>query len=148
MATLQFLLVLLGLMTACVQAQSNNGSKAATLRIVVLDGKSGKPVRGREVEIYTPASKSPGELVAKGVTNNDGAFSSVTRLPERIAVHVKGRYLCAERNVGTSVQRVADILDHGVVESNSCNSKMLRAAEPGTLTLFVHRESVKEFLDW
>jgi hypothetical protein len=145
--------VVLGSITTFAQAPSTRSPKiespvdAVTLRILVLDGKSGKPISAREVEIQTPGSKSPGELLERGITDNNGVFSSTTKFPRRVAVHVKNRYLCAGKNLGTSVQLLDDITTHGVVEGNSCNSKIQHAPEPGTLVLFVRRESLKEFLD-
>jgi len=61
---------------------------------------------------------------------------------------VKGRYLCAGKNIGTSVQGLDEIIAHGVVESSSCNPKVLRSPEPGMLVLFVRRETLSELLDW
>jgi hypothetical protein len=120
-----------------------------TLRILVLDGKTGKPVRGREVHIYGLASKSSsGKLIEKGPTDESGAYSVTAEYPTQIAVSVKGRFLCAGRDMGTSVRSLEDILTHGVVEANKCNPTVAHVAEPGTLTLFVRRETLQEVLDW
>ena len=50
--------------------------------------------------------------------------------------------------MGTSVQFLDGIVKRGVVESNSSNSKVQHRLEPGTLVLFVRRESLKELFDW
>jgi hypothetical protein len=119
--------------------------EAATLRILVLDGKSGKPVSGRVVEVF---SKEPASApVVSGVTDQKGVLSIATPLPKEIAVHIKGRYLCTGNNQATSVHNLDDILSVGVVETNLCNYKVLASPEPGELILFVRRESAKEFLD-
>jgi len=124
---------------------SSSCVQAATLRVLVLDGQSGKPVPGRTVEIYS--DKPASEPVVKGLTDQKGIFSTTSQLPKQIAVHVKGRYLCTGKNHGTSVQRLDDILSTGVVDSNSCGRKVSPPPEPGELILFVRHESLAEFLD-
>lgn len=121
---------------------------AAELRVVVLDGKSGKPIEGRTIEISSgePSSSSPPVLV-KGVTDRMGVFLTDAKLPERIAVHVKGRYLCTGRNYGTSIQRLDTIMSSGVAEQNLCSPKVSHPPTAGELILFVRRESAAEFFD-
>jgi hypothetical protein len=125
-----------------------DNTEAVTLRVLVFDGKTGKPVRGCEVHIYSLGSNSPGKLIGKGLTDETGTFSATSKYPAQIAVSVKGRFLCSGRDMGTSVRKLDDILTHGVVEANKCNPAVLHAVEPGTLTLFVRRETLQEFLDW
>jgi hypothetical protein len=143
----------LGMLSALVAGQTltrqANDAKPVTLRILVLDGKTGKPERGREVHIYELASRnSSGKLIGKGLTNENGTYSAISEYPAQIAVSVKGRFLCTGRDMGTSVRNLSDILTHGVVEANKCNLAMSHSAEPGTLILFVRRESLAEVLDW
>jgi hypothetical protein len=120
------------------------------LRVRVLSGKSGKPVSGRNIMIYSAEaqhSKAPMQPILKGRTDQSGVFTTAVKLPERIIVGVEGRYLCERRWYGAFEYRVDDILSVGVVQSNLCNPKMLRSPVPGELILFVRRESIKELLD-
>ncbi len=120
--------------------------EAATIRILVLNGKDGKPVQGRTVEISAPGANF--EPIVKGITDQQGLIEADTEhLPERIAIYVKGLLLCRGKYIGTSLQSVDDITSAGVVESNDCSPKANRDREPGTLVLFVRRESLSEFFD-
>jgi hypothetical protein len=137
-------LAILSLLAGSVHGQVAN--EAVTLRVLVLDGNNGKPVRGRGVKI---TSSRTDELVT-GRTDNDGVFSVTRKFPEKIAVFVIGRPRCVDKKaaaITTSLVKVEDIVTQGVVESNSCNSKVQRSALPGTLILFVRHETVAEILD-
>ena len=156
-AVVGIMLVFSGLMAANLAiAQSPtegpvepSNARPATVRILVVSGNNGKPIARREVTISTRGGKQKPQLIATGVTDESGSVSISANFPEWIAVHVKGRFLCEGRRIGTSVQRVADILANGIVEPNNlCNSKVRRSPQPGQLVLFVRRESLKEFLDW
>jgi hypothetical protein len=120
--------------------------EAANIRVLVLDGKHGKPVQGRVVEILRPgANATP---IIQGKTNQQGVFETdFASLPDRIAVYVKGRLLCSGKNRGTSLQSTDEILSVGVVSPNGCNPKVERAREPRVLVLYVRRESLQEFWD-
>lgn len=155
------------LLTAAVMATAQNIEKtneasaptAAAIRVLVLDGSTGKPVAGRLVELrslshtlpaqtQTLPGRAMGPLIVEGPTDKTGVFVVTTELPERFTVHVDGRYLCARKYAGSAVQYAAIIRDHGVVLPNACNSKAVSVATPGILTLFVRRETVMEYLDW
>jgi hypothetical protein len=120
--------------------------EAARLRVLVLNGKDGKPASGRTVEILTPGpSAAP---LVKGKTDQQGFFEIGTDvLPDRVSVYVKGRLLCKGSRIGTSIQSIKEILSHGVVESNDCNNSVTHAQEPGLLILFVRHENLSEILD-
>ena len=138
---LAVLLAILSLLAGSVHGQS--AYDAVTLRVLVLNGNNGKPLRGRVVYIT-----SEREELVKGRTDNDGVFSVTRKFPESIYVFVIGRPYCTEtKTATTSLVKVEDIVTGGVVESNSCNSKVQRSALPGTLTLFVRHETVAEILD-
>ena len=132
-------LAILSLLAGSVHGQVTN--EAVTLRVLVLDGNNGKPVRGRGVKI-----NSSGDELVTGRTDTDGVFSVTRKFPEKISVFVIGRPRCADKNTATVV-KVEDIVTQGVVDSNSCNSKVQRSALPGTLILFVRHETVAEILD-
>jgi hypothetical protein len=141
--------VLSALAAGQTSTERGHDAKSVTLRILVLDGKTGAPERDREIHIYELASKaSSGKLIEKGMTNESGSYSATSEYPAQIAVSVKGRFLCTGRDMGTSIRSISDILTHGVVEANKCNPSLSHAAEAGTLILFVRRESLQEFLDW
>jgi hypothetical protein len=141
------LLAILSLLAGSVHGQVAN--EAVTLRVLVLDGNNGKPVRGRGVKI---TSSTTDELVT-GRTDNDGVFSVTRKFPKNINVGVIGRPRCDVKKPATSIifitslVKVEDIVTRGVVESNSCNPNVKRSAVPGTLTLFVRHETVAEILD-
>jgi hypothetical protein len=140
------LLSILSSLAGSVHGQVAN--EAVTLRVLVLDGNNGKPVRGREVGI----TLSRNEMV-KGRTDSDGVFSVTRKFPESINIFVIGRPRCDLKKPATSITsitslvKVEDIVTRGVVESNSCNPNVKRSAVPGTLTLFVRHETVAEILD-
>ena len=136
-------LALVTILAGLAYGQSNDN--AVTIRILVLDGHNGKPVRGHEVQVL-----SSRDLLAKGHTNDDGILSVTRKLPDSIIVIVAGRPLCVDKNKAaepTSLLNVQDILSRGVVEANSCSSQVRHSALPGTLVLFVRRENVSEVLD-
>ena len=119
-----------------------------TIHVLVLNGKSGKPISGRNVKIFDSEaySKSPFWPIVEGHTDHRGVFTTSAQLPKRITVLVNGRFHCERGGYGGSYPK-DNILSVGVVESNPCNSKVIRAPMPGELILFVRRESLKEFLD-
>lgn len=120
--------------------------EAAKLRVLVLNGKDGKPASRRTVEIFRPGpSAAP---IVKGKTDQQGFFEIGTDvLPDRVSIYVRGRLLCKGLCVGTSVQSIEEILSQGIVESNDCNTNVIRAREPGLLILFVRHENQSEIFD-
>jgi hypothetical protein len=113
--------------------------------VLVLDGKSGTPLRDRTVEIYSDEPAS--EPVVKGPTDQNGFFTVATPLPSEILVHVKGRFLCSGKGIGSSHHRVWDIASTGVEDVNLCNVKISRHAQMGELIVYVRPQSISEFLD-
>ena len=120
-----------------------------TLLVLVLDGKSGNSVSGRTVTVHDVEtfSKSPLHPLVKGQTDQRGVFATTVKLPERITIEVKGRYLYESKWYGANNFSVNDILSTGIVDSNLCSSKVLRSPMPGELILFVRHESLKELFD-
>jgi hypothetical protein len=135
-----FLLAILFLLGGSVHGKIPHD--AVVLRVLVIDGNNGKPVRGREVLI----TSSTDELV-KGRTDSDGVFSVTREFPDSISVFVIGRPDCTVKKTATVTLKIEDIVTRGVVEPNSCNSNVKRSAVPGILTLFVRHETVAEILD-
>jgi hypothetical protein len=120
--------------------------EAGTIRVLVLNGKDGKPAQGRTVEILPPGTTS--KPLFKGTTDQHGIFEiDAAKLPNRIAVLVKDRLLCKGTFRGTSVQSLDEIISLGVVESNDCNAQVNPPREPGLLILFVRREKMPEIFD-
>jgi hypothetical protein len=123
--------------------------KQTSIRILVFDGKSGKPFSGRVVKVSSLSPKDRSALrILEGKTDEKGVFSISAPLPDEIAVHVKDRFMCKGPRIGTSVRRLKQIVDSGVSEPNLCNPKVQRAAKAGELVLYIRRESLREFFDF
>jgi hypothetical protein len=82
-------------------------------------------------------------LIGEFHTEADGSIT-VSRIdPEArsLSVYVEWHHPCAKNQATFSVMSV---LSTGLVSENSCNPKLERTAEPGTLILFVRDETLFE----
>jgi hypothetical protein len=114
---------------------------AQTLRIQILNGKTGKPISNNRVVLM-------GESDSKGIselgtffTDADGVLTASQTDPQTrsVIVYPEWHQPCSKnRNFS-----VADIASKGVVSENSCK-KLERTASPGTLILFVRDETFFE----
>ena len=125
--------------------QSLSAAQPTNIRVLVLDGNNGTPLRGHIVEIYS--NQPAPDPIVRGATDQNGLLTVAAPLPSQIAVHVKGRYLCSGKHHGTFVQALKDIVSTGVADENLCAPKVSRHARPGELILYVRRETISELLD-
>jgi 5-hydroxyisourate hydrolase-like protein (transthyretin family) len=125
-------------------------TNAQTLRVQILNGKTGKPVANEHVNLFR--SEGFGDLAGKrGVagftTDADGTVTTSEIAPEvhALFVSVDWHRQCSENE---KVNRISfslqEIFVKGVVSENTCKPKVTRTALPGTLVLFVRDETFFE----
>jgi hypothetical protein len=116
---------------------------AQTLKIKVLEGKSGKPLANQRVVLMGEPDSGASRQIGDFHTQADGMFTvSLTDQKARsLRVYVEWHHPCAKGSVAFSLKEIDSI---GVVSENSCNAKVGGTATPGTLILFVRDETFFE----
>jgi hypothetical protein len=119
------------------------GANAQTLNIQVLDGKSGKPLANQRVVLMGESSSGAALQLGDFHTEANGNITVSPVDPElrSLTVYVEWHHPCAKNQASFPVRSV---LSTGVVSENTCNPKLKRIAEPGTLILFVRNETSSE----
>jgi hypothetical protein len=118
-------------------------ASSQTLKIQVLDGKSGKPLANQRVLLMGQSGSEGARRIGDFHTEADGNIT-VSRIdPEArsLSVYVEWHHPCAKNQATFSVMSV---LSTGLVSENSCNPKLERTADPGTLILFVRDQTFFE----
>lgn len=129
----------------CASAQA--GADSATLRIQLLDGRTGRPVTNQHLAI---ARKDGRPLEANGaskkVETTDGeGYAPIPNTDvalDRVVVYVDRHRPCskAEKREFSLVKVRAS----GVVSENSCRSRITLFPQAGTLVFFVREETFLE----
>jgi 5-hydroxyisourate hydrolase-like protein (transthyretin family) len=125
-------------------------TSAETLRIQILNGKTGKPVVNEGVSLFR--AERYGDLagnrsVAQFTTDANGIITTSEIAPDvhDFYVAVSWHRHCTKNdkvnNIAFSLQ---DVFTKGVVSENTCKPKLERSATPGTLILFVRDETFFE----
>jgi hypothetical protein len=125
-------------------------TNAETLRIQILNGKTGKPVAHEHVNVFRTGEF--GDLtgnrnVAGFTTDTDGVFttSDIRSDIHSFLVSVDWHRQCVKNNKVNNVAcSLQEIFTKGVVSENACKPKLERSATPGTLILFVRDETFFE----
>jgi hypothetical protein len=125
---------------------STLATRAQTLRVEILNGKTGKPVANEHVNMFL--GRDSGNLagnrdIGEFNTDADGIFTVSQFAPatRSFDVYVNWHKPCATKLTTFSLP---EIFSKGIVSENSCNAKVGRTAEPGTLILFVRDETFFE----
>jgi 5-hydroxyisourate hydrolase-like protein (transthyretin family) len=118
-------------------------ASSQTLVIQVLDGKSGKPLANQRVVVMGQSGSEGARRIGDFHTEANGniAISPIDPQVRSLSVYVEWHHLCAKHQATFSVMNVSST---GLVSENSCNPKIKRTAEPGTLILFVRDETLFE----
>jgi hypothetical protein len=138
MNALRFLIAAVLLVPLAVTAQ--------TLRVQIINGKTGKPVAHEHVNFFRNESFSDlaGRRDVHGfMTDEDGVIttSDITSDTKTIGVTVDWHRACSKTYQWFSF---SEILSTGLVSENSCKSKINRGLDPGTLIIFVRNETFFE----
>ena len=123
---------------------------AETLRIQILNGKSGKPVANEHVNVFRTGDF--GDLtgnrnVAGFTTDADGVFttSDIRSDIHSFLVSVDWHRQCSKNDKVNNVAfSLHEVFTKGVVSENTYKPKLERTATPGTLILFVRDETFFE----
>ncbi len=126
-------------------------SRAADLKIVILDSKTGHALRGKLVCITLPAANPADPVVERPRechrTDSGGtaAFMLSDPAPETVDVSfaTDGLIPCFAPHTFT----VADAMKMGVVAKNTCGDASTDTTETGEVVLFGHQKSLKEALN-
>jgi len=121
-------------------------AKSETLRVQILNGRTGKPVANEHVNLFRNGdfAAPSGDHNNPGFTTDaDGVLAVSQIAPEThlFTVAVDWHRPCAKNYLPFSVQ---EIVSKGVVSENNCKPKLERSAVPGTLILFVRDETFFE----
>jgi hypothetical protein len=119
------------------------GANSQTLKIQVLDGKSGKPLVNQRVVLMGQSGSGSARHIGDFHTEANGNIlvSQIDPDVRSFSVYVEWQHLCAKDQATFSVMSV---LSTGLVSENSCSTKLKRATEPGALILFVRHETFFE----
>jgi hypothetical protein len=131
-------MVLLSVATLAADAQ--------TLRIQILNGKSGNPVAHEHVNLFRSEGFADltGDSNIHGFTTDANGVIEVSQIAPQthsFSVSVDWHQQCAIGRVTFSLQA---IFAAGLVSENSCKKKITRSAKPGTLILFVRDDTFFE----
>jgi hypothetical protein len=116
---------------------------AQTVRVQILEGKSGKPVANQRVVLMSESESGGASQIGDFHTQADGMFTvSLTDQKARsLKVYVEWHHPCAKGPAMFSLQKITSV---GIVSENSCKAKVGATATPGTLILFVRDETFFE----
>jgi hypothetical protein len=116
---------------------------AETLRIQILNGKTGNPVANEHINLFRPGESGANWHIGEFNTDANGVFtfSQVAAKTDSFTIAVDWHRPCAKSYAKFSLE---DIVSKGLVSENTCKPKLVRIAEPGTLILFVRDETFFE----
>jgi hypothetical protein len=124
-----------------------HGAIAQTLRVQVLNGKTGKPVENEHVNLFRGegsfADLSGNTDVAGFVTDARGIISTskIDSTSRTVWVSVDWHRYCSGAK---PVFTLSQIFSAGIVSANACKPRIRAVAEPGTLIFFVRDETFFE----
>lgn len=126
-------------------------SYAADLKVVLLDGKSGHPLRWKQVCLSFPAgdaAKPTAVDPSRGCRRTDSLGAAEFPLPDpapetvNIVLLTNGLVECfAPRTFA-----VAEAMKAGVVAKNTCGDASTDLTEPGDVVLFGHQKNLWQVL--
>ena len=125
---------------------SVHAQDAMTLRVQILNGKTGRPLVNQKIVLMTktgpPAEAA--QRLASEVTDGEGyaALPAVNDPAAAVLVYVEAHQPCsktAKRSFAPTKVRVT-----GIVSENSCKTRISMYPQPGTLIFFVRPETFLE----
>ena len=121
-------------------------ANAQTLKVQILNGKSGKPVANEHVNVFRNgdfADPTGSRNIPGFNTDANGVFTISRIAPEThsFTVAVDWHRPCGKNYAKFSLN---EIFSKGIVSENVCKPKLERTATPGTLILFVRDETFFE----
>src|SRR5258708_14275441 len=125
-------------------------ASAQTLRVQILNGKTGKTVANEHVNLFRTGDFGDltGDRNVRGFkTDADGVITTSDIAPNihSFLVSVDWHRQCSgNEKVNRISFSLQEIFVKGVVSENTCNPKLRRSTEPGTLILFVRDETFFE----
>ncbi|MGA2902699.1 MAG: hypothetical protein ABSD98_02630 [Candidatus Korobacteraceae bacterium] len=126
-------------------------SYAADLKIVLLDSKSGHPLRWKLVCVSFPVDNSANPIVVgqpRGCRRTDSLGAAEFTLPDPapdkvdVALGTNGLIEC----FAPQTFPVADAMKAGVVANNTCGDASTDLTEPGEVVVFGHQKNFWEVL--
>jgi hypothetical protein len=125
-------------------------ANAQTLRVQVLNGKTGKPVTNEHVNLFRTGDF--GDLTGyrnmRGFTTDSNGFITASDFApdtDSFYVAVDWHRQCTKKSQVNQVAfSLQEISTRGIVSENTCKPKLERSATPGTLILFVRDETFFE----
>jgi hypothetical protein len=111
------------------------------LHILILNGKTGKPVANEHVNIF---SSSDYRNVAEFNTDVNGIISTSDIAPDLHAFYVAVDWhrQCTKKN--PPAFSLQEVFAKGIVSENTCKPKFPQPPQPGALILFVRNETFFE----
>ncbi len=119
-------------------------ASSQTLKVQILDGKSGKPLANQHVVLMGQSGPEVARHIGDFHTEADGNITVSPINPENrsFSVYVEWHHPCAKTQ---AIFSVMSVLSTGFVSENSCNPKLEQPpSKPGTLILFVRDETFFE----
>jgi len=132
-------LVSMLLFGVAVRAQDARMGQPLNIRVQVLDGGNGKPLKGQHLLVFTGMSSDAVKTHAQhtGLVTDKAGIGTLMVYPSEtrwLQVFADGRVLCYQ-NPNQKSFSVSEIMSKGLVTPNSCGALVLEAS-PGHLIIF------------
>ena len=123
-------------------------ASAQTLRIQMLDGKTGRPVANEHVNLYRGSDSKDltgNSFIRNFVTDRDGVITTtdIDRDTKTVGVAVSWHRPCL-KEFRWQWFSLSEVFSSGLVSENSCKPTVEKVAPPGTLIFFVREETFFE----
>ena len=121
------------------------------LKIVVLNGKTGKPIQNSRLLIFQGETSDEVKQHARDstdlFTNDKGiAILPIQSTISDVQVWVDFMTQC-EKSPNAATLNIPAALEHGVISENSCGSIKV-SAEPGKIVVFARKPTLRERMAW
>jgi hypothetical protein len=113
---------------------------AETIRVRVLDARSGRPVSGEKVNVHVQGVR--GDVTH--TTDGNGTFAVDLSKDAEVGLGTEWRVTCLDKkSKAQAMFSATEILRSGVVEPNTCG-KARTELIPGTITIFTRKATFFE----
>ena len=123
-------------------------ANAASLKIVLLDSKTGNPMHAKLVCVFFPSTDPIVVSQARMCSRTDGTGTATFKLPntdpQTVKVELNSNNL--EPCYKSEAFSLADAMKDGFVAENTCADDTTTTRDPGELVLYGHQKSLKEAL--
>ncbi len=125
-----------------LRAGAQTGSDATTLRVQILNGKTGRPVTSQHLRMFRKDGKA---IDGKGETTDGEGYAAIPNVDVAtvdIFIAVDAHLPCSK--TGKHDFSLAKVRVSGVVSENVCRPRITMYPQAGTLIFYVREETFME----